>query len=320
MRFNMFVKITIIVGIAFNNRSTVFADTSDNPYNTGILGRVQQGSSYWSTSNLREWLNADSSNVSYTNNPPSLEFMGKDAYDKEAGFLNYFTEAERNAIAVTERRVWVAKDLDPEAIEGGTLRSGPFDVFGPGFLTNYEAIALNYKKYTYKKDNDKVFLLTPYETYWYLNRRNFSYERALTDAVKKKFNATATSYDWWMQGSSSYLGLDYSYYARNDNLVGHRALGSKQGVVPAINIKPNYIFNSGEKASELKIGDDIVFGTYLNEPISWKVVNISDSGFPLLLSNKVLDLKRYDAPGDQAKKYSDFINFKDPDVSLLSDA
>lgn len=329
MRLNIFIKSCVIFAISSQITTVAFASNvdiegnytikRDNPYTTGIIGREQHGGGYWTSSNLREWMNSDSSKVGYTNNPPSPQFMGNDAYDSESGFLNQFTASEKNAIAVTERRIFVHKDTDPEAVEGGSGGTGHANVYGPGFLTNYDWFAFSYKNYSHKKDNDKVFLLTPFETYWYLNRRDFSYSKQLTEAAKKKNNTSAAMAEWWLQGNTRYKDYDFMYYARADKLVGNAAANGKRGVVPAINIKPSYIFNTGRRASDLKIGEDVIFGTYLNEPISWKVINISDTGYHLLLSNNILDLKRYDAPGDQSKKYSDFINFSNPDISLFND-
>ncbi|XZH78616.1 hypothetical protein ACSW8S_17270 (plasmid) [Clostridium perfringens] len=51
------------------------------------------------------------------------------------------------------------------------------NIYAPGYLTNYPKFAFNYKNYANKKDKDKVFLLTPFEAYWYLNQRGFPYKR-----------------------------------------------------------------------------------------------------------------------------------------------
>ena len=91
----------------------------------------------------------------------------------------------------------------------------------------------------------------------------------------------------------------------------------KKGVVPAIHLKPDYILSNGVKASNLKIGDTITFGKYLNVPIEWQVINISNEGYPLLLSTKELDLKQFDAKGDMSRIYSDYISFDSYDVSLV---
>lgn len=43
-----------------NNESSIqIDDLWINPYNTGGKGRITRGSGYWSSSNMREWLNSD---------------------------------------------------------------------------------------------------------------------------------------------------------------------------------------------------------------------------------------------------------------------
>jgi len=58
--------------------------------------------------------------------------------------------------------------------------------------------------------------------------------------------------------------------------------------------KPVY----AENTSEMDIGDYIQFGRYYNEPIQWRVININDDGSLMLLSEKILSLKPFDANGD----------------------
>ena len=62
--------------------------------------------------------------------------------------------------------------------------------------------------------------------------------------------------------------------------------------VSAININAETTVNGG-----IQIGDTITLGKYLNEPIVWRCVDIDENG-PLMLSEKVLCTKEYDAPGD----------------------
>lgn len=49
-------------------------------------------------------------------------------------------------------------------------------------------------------------------------------------------------------------------------------------------------------ATSLKTGDYVQFGSYNSEPILWRVVNLDKNG-PLLLSERILCLKSFDAPG-----------------------
>lgn len=49
------------------------------------------------------------------------------------------------------------------------------------------------------------------------------------------------------------------------------------------------------KGTELKTGDYISFGKYYGQPIVWRVINVDDDGCPLLLSDKLLSFKCFDA-------------------------
>ena len=284
-----------------------------NPCTKGIQARLDYGSSYWSSSNMREWLNSDLVTPNYT---------GVSYTDNDKGFLNEFTESEKDAIAVTERRVLINQDTDSIAKEGGEGGAGHLNVYDTSaYLANHYHF-LNYKIYGYKKDLDKVFLLTPYEGYWYIERRGESHKKILSPQARKKHKNTTNLHQyWWMQGGTVHSNKDCNYISRNTIDVPWFSweCSNKYGVVPALNIKPEYIFNDGRQAVDLNIGDKVIFGRYLDTEITWTVINISDSGFPLLLSDDVLDLKEFDMPGDQSRLYSDYINFKQYDVSLFED-
>ncbi|MDP4093861.1 MAG: TIR domain-containing protein [Bacillota bacterium] len=56
--------------------------------------------------------------------------------------------------------------------------------------------------------------------------------------------------------------------------------------------QPDGINNS---AKEMKVGEYILFGTYYDKPIQWRIININSNGCPLLLSEKILTLKAFDA-------------------------
>lgn len=47
--------------------------------------------------------------------------------------------------------------------------------------------------------------------------------------------------------------------------------------------------------TSMQIGDYVQFGKYLGSPILWRVINIDNNGLPMLLSEKILCLKPFDA-------------------------
>ena len=49
------------------------------------------------------------------------------------------------------------------------------------------------------------------------------------------------------------------------------------------------------QGTELKVGDYIGFGKYYGQPVVWRVINVDDEGCPLLLSDKLLSFKCFDA-------------------------
>ena len=57
-------------------------------------------------------------------------------------------------------------------------------------------------------------------------------------------------------------------------------------------------------ATSISIGDKITLGTYNGEPITWICVDIDDNG-PLMLSEDVLCVKEYDAPGTSSTYHTD---------------
>ena len=307
-----------------NNQSkTIKIDDSwVNPYSNYLSGREFQGSGYWTSSNMREWLNSSQDTVNYTCNPPNKEFMGNNAYDMESGFLNQFTKEELDAIAITQRRILVSRtDSIARTINIDKGELSHLNTMSSSFISNFNNYSYGYKSMGAKTENDKVFLLQPHELYWYLYIRDFKIPRNLTEEAKLKHNLKSLDgYGWWIQWDSSWAGYNRLATA-GDGIyaIAQRYADAKKGVVPAIHLKPDYILSNSVKASNLKIGDTITFGKYLNAPIEWQVINISNEGYPLLLSTKELDLKQFDAKGDMSRIYSDYISFDSYDVSLVDD-
>ena len=69
--------------------------------------------------------------------------------------------------------------------------------------------------------------------------------------------------------------------------------------VSAINVNAEITVND-----DIQIGDTITLGKYLNEPIAWRCVDIDENG-PLMLSEKILCLKAFDARGANDYYHSD---------------
>lgn len=68
------------------------------------LQKQLRGDNCWRDSNIRTWLNSAKENVTYTDQAPNSKAMADltNGYDTEPGFLNGFSEAERNAVLATK--------------------------------------------------------------------------------------------------------------------------------------------------------------------------------------------------------------------------
>ena len=299
-----------------NNDKTANLKIEDswvNPYLKGNTGRPLHGSAYWTTSNLREWLNSDKENVLYTSNVPD--------YENEPGFLTNFTEEEKNAILATQRKNLLSS-TDSYIKESGNRTMPHANNFSPkAFIsTSLYTLVSNYEYIDSTKVNDKVFLLTPAEIYHYIEKRGNTLIKRITPEAKTKNKITSNTYDWYIQGYTLRSESDGIYYAcDNREYFDDSAwkISSKTGIVPAINIDKNYVFEDGTRALDLEIGQTVVFGRYLDAPIEWEVINISSDDIPLLLSKNIIDLKMFDNIGDQSRMYSDYISFTDFDVDMF---
>ena len=63
------------------------------------------------------------------------------------------------------------------------------------------------------------------------------------------------------------------------------------------NINPTLELIYSDYLKSLKIGDYIQFGKYNNTPILWRVIQKDEEDHPILLSDRIISLKPFDAPG-----------------------
>ena len=55
----------------------------------------------------------------------------------------------------------------------------------------------------------------------------------------------------------------------------------------------------------LRLGDKVLFGTYLDEPIEWRVVQLEENGAAVLLAEYILTMKAFSAPDSGCFNYDD---------------
>lgn len=281
---------------------------TENPVLPGSEYRVLYGSNYWQTSNLREWLNSADEKVNYTCLPPSADKLGNNAYDTEPGFLSEFTEEERNAIAVTKHRVFIST---PDAsVKTGGSYSVPLNMVSTKSLTfSIPNLTSNGLKYRYQDVLDKVYILNTYELYVYVQQRGYNLSKPLMSAAKEKYSYYNNTIAYWLASSEVSAYGEYLHLINASGEISVTATPkSWLGVVPVINLKPDYRLSNGKLARELKIGEVVTFGRYLGQPIKWRVINIQD-GYPMLWAEEAVTIKAFDAPGDPSLAYSKYIDF-----------
>jgi hypothetical protein len=306
-----FISVLLIVSFLF--MCVPFSHLKNVEANNIVLdGHIRQpnhGRNYWQTSNLREWLNSAEETVNYTCNSPSRERLGNNAYDSEPGFLSEFTPEEQNAITVTEHRVFIAQ-CDVSVKDGGTQRLSWGDYPSPLVTFSCHRILSIWQNYYYQNVKDKVYILNVYELYNFVQKRGNTIEKGVTNAARQKYNYYNNNIGYWLASALNSCNGDWISIVSGKTLTSVSGTGicSPQGVVPVINLKPDYILSNGKQAKDLSIDEIVIFGRYLGEPIEWRVVNIQD-GYPMLLAEKAVSIKAYDAPGDPALAYSEYIDF-----------
>ncbi|NLZ34276.1 MAG: hypothetical protein GX889_05080 [Clostridiales bacterium] len=301
----------------------------------GALYRNSEGSNYWHTSNLREWLNSEG-NVNYTNKSPSSDYLGKYAYDKKQGFLSNFTTSEKNSIAVTNLTSTLSS-FDASAL--GISPNQNIGVFNhtKSIAFNIPDILGRWDGLSKKSFNDKVFVLSPKELIYYYQQRGWDVIKEVTPEVRQQYAITTTFYNYHTRSARTegYSERIYGITANSNSPIAEMLPSSSIGVSPAMHLKPNktvklikkYNINNLDSfewnnvnqtinTNDLNIGDIIEFGTYLGKPIEWRVINISENGYPLISTEKLIDIMAFDTPGDNFSYEYSNIQFDNPDVVL----
>lgn len=320
MKIKSKIKSCVFIGIlASCISSNIINIEASGTVNTAPNSARQFGSGYWQSSTIREWLNSESNYVEYTSLRPDSNGLGKYAYDNQPGFLTNFTENERNAIAITRRRVMLSDETHVK--DGGNRDAYAFyrlNAISPQF----EGIYNNWDSYNHQVVNDKVFLLNIVEYFYYLECNDLEYTKKMTDFIKEKYNRSSDVADWFLtaQRVSNLENKDFNHSISADGYSIEASPSSALGTVPALHVKPDYVFSNGKRADSLNVGEKVNFGTYNSEPIVWDVVNITNDGYAMLVTEKIIDLKPFDVPGeDVVYRNSRHINFNSYDVDISSD-
>lgn len=321
------VLIIAIMTVGLFSNSTYAASI----YNSDI-NRVNNGSNFYGTSNIREWLNSDEQAVSYTHNAPTAANVnsGQNSYANEKGFLadGNFTTAERAMIGPRSHKVLVAQ-IDSNVKDGGLHKH----TYTPSPINQSVA---NYNSAYYKMFADRVFLLSVEEINIWVAARGWEYKskptaQAVTNSQYTDAILNATRFwSYWLNTPGSSDSRSVRFVSYDGAVFNYSAFVGVVGIRPALNLKSEILKSSGAGTSSnpailgtsgeaLVVGDYVTFGKYYNQPILWRVVN-KDSQGTVLFAENILTIKPFDAKGDGtypelARTYGEVEPLPEPDTT-----
>ena len=206
--------------------------------------RIHYGSNRWSSSNLRTWLNSDSQQVSYSGTAPSEAgvWQGKNAYDKEPGFLHGFTSQEK-ALLVPVTHEATLPGSDKLIAAGGREHHVFEDAYPDIALRNYD---LAY----YETVTDRVFLLSIKEVCQFVLQRGFDWIRRPTPQAAER-DETGGHFPWyWLRTAVGADTHGVRVVCVDGYVAGRSAYRGSIGVVPAICINAEQVSVSGAGSEE----------------------------------------------------------------------
>ncbi len=216
----------------------------DPPTGRADEERKTNGSNYWSTSSLREWLNSTDKTVAYSGQLPDTTHVTKgNAYDAEAGFLSNFTLAESAAIQPVTHKT-ILSDADKSLANGGT----ELQKYAP----DLSAVVQNYAKAFYENVKDNVFVLDEKEMHDYVFARKWEYRRmpapsAVAGSTIKDANVISAGkfLQYWTRSPNVGSKTNLFCIKQNSTVTTNYASNGAGGVVPAMNLKANAAVKSG---------------------------------------------------------------------------
>lgn len=218
--------------------------------------RWGSGSNYWALSNLREWLNSNEEDVSYTRNPPT-ERNTRDGnpYVYERGFLTNFNKDELDIIEEVTHKTLLSEE-DIYLADGGMEPVSYYEDLN--FDSN------NYDNSYYQYITDKVFLLSIKELKEYVYDRGWDYRAISTpEAIEESEgqHLDPIPYDYSHRPSDKYaaywLRTPSYVYSYNTYMVEYSggiytvpAFAGEYGVRPSLYIKENVKVAQGDGSKD----------------------------------------------------------------------
>lgn len=286
--------------------------------------RQDSGSNYWADSNIRCWLNslASAGNVDWAcGNPPdnSHVWNGYNDYADEAGFLTNFSKEELNAI----------KQVTQKSLLDGYEYSDSSNTRNPDYHQydhHIDKIVQNYDTAFSEPVTDKIFLPDAkqinavYNNSGILGDKYYIGEPTVQCVENSEyqyetegwFEAGKKWYSWLRTPDACQSGDPVRGVDPHGDVFNLIADDGARGIRPAFYLnlktvgfkggqgtvsKPYYIDEKYSEVDVVNIGKYVQMGTYYGEPILWRCVDIDKNG-PLMLSDKIICLKAFDASGD----------------------
>lgn len=286
-------------------------DSGNFRLNSPYYNPIIEGSNYWGTSLIREWLHSTEKEPIYTN----VISGGGIAHTDSPGFLNEFTEEEINSILPTRRRVRLRGQIHEDMIEDGRRSPvGPSNDASGGVpfihLSAHNPKERRMSEYN-RPMNDKVFILDTAEYQQYVQQRGLDNRKQLLGEERYR--------DYWMDTPFNNILLRF---VRSDGII--TLAGNlhheehKRGVVPALHLDKESSFAEG-----LTLGSNLIFGKYNGTPIIWEVINIVEDGHFLLWADNIIEELPYSVDmsviDEHHMAYSEQVYFDSYDIDLYDD-
>lgn len=286
------------------------------------MNRHYNGSNYYPDSNIRQWLNSNSMNsgadqIDWIQNEPSAGNLwgGYNPYHTESGFLSpvNFKPAELQMIKPLTQSVILANFDSNKKDAGNELH-----IYESEFekaVTNDESA---YSKYV----TDRVFMLSLKQLKEYVyDRFGINYvaakptAEAVTNSTFQESGLTPNAnWNYWLNTPEPVSSTDVRL-VDGTMLSSFPAYGSAFGIRPALQLDMSVTTFTGAgdgtagtpyvvgepvppPPPTYKLGDYIRFGQYNGEPILWRIIHKNELGNPILLSDRILTLKAFDANGN----------------------
>ena len=296
------------------------------------------GLSRWDRSWLRKWLNSEDAAVDWEGQAPDGYTADGNAYADEPGFLSGFSPEERKLILTAEDRSALNEADAGSADEGGAVHL--YNSTG-----QFAKTVQNYDEAYAVVTEDRVFCPNISQMELVMTNFPTDFVAAPTRAALdqtgniKNLESLGSGYYWLRDslGNAEFTESVRCVYPDGRVLFAD-SFDSSVGVRPAIYVKdeitaiggngyensPYYVsdeilslpLDKGSAAdnaerltlrgaySSITEGDYLSAGRYNGEEILWRCVDINENG-PLMLSDRILSFKSFDASGDHGDELRD---------------